>query len=74
LEDDPEYRANVNLYREDDIIGQLEAQISNLTLDDKEKSNLKKNLESGKTIDGKEMKTAVRKTAIGKSKEYQAEK
>ena len=35
LEDDPELRANVNLYKDDDIIGQLEAQISNMTLDEK---------------------------------------
>lgn len=66
LEDDPELRANVNLYKDDDVIGELEAQIANMALDDKP-SKLKADLESG-TIGGRKVKTAARKTAIGKQK------
>ena len=52
LEDDPELRANVNLYKDDDVIAQLEAQIGNLKLDDEPT--------------GREIKKAVRKTEAGK--------
>jgi hypothetical protein len=37
IEDDPEYRANFNLYKDDDVIGELEAQISKMTLDEPSK-------------------------------------
>ena len=53
LEDDPELRANVNLYKDDDVIKQLEAQIGNLKLDDE-------------PANGREIKKAVRKTEKGK--------
>lgn len=75
IEDDPEFRANVNLYRDDDIIGQLEAKISGLTLE--ESSKLEKNLESGTSrvgSDDRQVKKAVRKTAIGKAIQHQSEK
>jgi len=75
IEDDPEFRANMNLYKDDDVIGQLEAQISNMKLDDKpeEPSKLKKDMEAGKAGD-RVIKAGVRKTAIGKAKEFQMEK
>jgi len=74
LEDDPELRANVNLYKDDDIIGQLEAKIGKMTLED---SSLKQDLAKGSSnIGGQERKvsTGVRKTAIGKAKAFQEEK
>ena len=70
IEDDPEFRANVNLYRNDDIIGQLEAQIGKMTLDDAKQSNIKSDIEKGVSKVGNEerlVKKAVRKTAIGKA-------
>ena len=76
LEDDPELRQNVNLYRDDDIVAQLEAKISNMNLDD-DASQLKKDLETGKTkVGGEErsIKTATRKTDEGKTKASNANK
>lgn len=33
LEEDPELRANINLYKDDDIIAQLEAKMGGMTLE-----------------------------------------
>ena len=78
LEDDPELRANVNLYKDDDIIAQLEAKIGNMTLEDNAKeSTLKQDLDKGVSNvggDHREVKKAVRKTAIGKAIQHQSEK
>lgn len=62
LEDDPELRATVNLYKDDDVIAQLEAQIGNLKLEDDQPK------------DGRVVKTAVRKTQAGKEKQQESEK
>lgn len=62
LEDDPELRANVNLYRDDDVIAQLEKQIGSLKLED----------EPVEQIDGRTVKTAPRKTAAGKEKQVES--
>jgi hypothetical protein len=77
IEDDPDFRANVNLYKDDDVIGQLEAQIGNMNLDDTKESSLKTVLDKGiKLTAGEErpVKKAVRKTAIGKAIQHQSEK
>jgi len=59
-------RANVNLYKDDDVIAQLEQQISNLNLDETDgKSKLTTDLSKGKTqVEGEErqVKAAKRKT------------
>lgn len=75
LEDDPELRANVNLYKDDDIMAELEEKIAGMNLEDT--SKVKKDLDNGKSnVGGEErtVKSAVRKTAIGKAKAYQMEK
>lgn len=61
LEDDPELRANVNLYKDDDVIAQLEAQIGNLKITDEPIK-----------ADGRVVKTATRKTAAGKEKQIES--
>ena len=40
LEDDPELRANVNLYKDDDVISKLIAQTNKMTLNEEEESKL----------------------------------
>jgi len=50
LEDDPEMRATVNLYKDDDVIGALEAQIGSLSLNDK--TQTMKDFEKGKITVG----------------------
>ena len=45
LEDDPELRANVGLYRDDDVMAELEAKIAKMGIDDepsKQSTDLKK--------------------------------
>ena len=39
IEEDPELRANINLYRDDDVINQLEQQLSSLTLQENTSSS-----------------------------------
>jgi hypothetical protein len=66
IEDDPELRANINLYKDEDIIAQLAA----LTLDETPaQSKLKKDLQSGKAVvegDIRKVKEVKRKTEKGK--------
>ena len=57
LEEDAELRQQVNLYRDDDVIKELEMKIQGMTLDDKVKEDEK---------DQRQIKKAVRKTAEGK--------
>ena len=71
IEEDPELRANINLYKNDDIIAQLNEKIGKMSLD--ESSQLKKDLEAGKKGD-RQVKAGVRKTAIGKAAAHQTEK
>ena len=76
IEDDPEFRASVNLYKNDDIIRQLEAKVNSMSLNDMP-STLKDDLDKGvskTTGQEREVKTAVRKTAIGKAIQHQSEK
>lgn len=40
LEDDPELRANVNLYRDDDIMAELESKMNKMGLDEETTSKL----------------------------------
>lgn len=61
LEDDPELRANVNLYKDDDVIAQLEKQIGNLKLED-----------APVKFGDRDIKTAPRKTAAGKEKQVES--
>ena len=75
IEDDQELRANVNLYRDDDVIAALEAQMGQMTLDEKA-SNFDKDLKIGVTkVAGEErkVKAAKRKTAEGKNKQQLTE-
>ena len=44
LEDDPEYRSNVNLYKNDDAIAELEAEMGALTINEGDKSKFAKDL------------------------------
>ena len=77
LEDDPELRANINLYKDDDIMAELESKMQSMGLDEVEPSQLSKDLNKGTAkVAGqeREIKSAVRKTAIGKAKAYQMEK
>jgi hypothetical protein len=76
LEDDPELRANVGLYRDDDVMAELEAKVAKMGISD-EPSKLKSELKKGSANVGgevREIKSAVRKTAIGKASAYQQEK
>jgi len=71
LEDDPEYRANVNLYKDDEAIAELEAGMGSLSLNQNEKSAFGKAMKDGVTnVQGEErvVKQAVRKTEAGKTK------
>ena len=58
-------RANINLYKDDDVIGQLEAQLGGLSLNDGPKSGKSPNdlaLDSGKaSIGGQERKVVKAK-------------
>lgn len=77
LEDDPELRANVNLYKDDDIMAELEAKVAKMGIHDEETSNYKKELNKGEVNVGGQkriVKSAVRKTAIGKARAHQEEK
>ena len=72
MEDDPELRANVNLYKDDDIIAQLEDKISKMNLEEKD-SKVKEAIGKGQIKVGENervVKGAVRKTAIGKAKQH----
>ena len=66
----------MNLYRDDDIVAQLEAKISNLNLEEND-SQLKKDLASGSTnVRGEQrnVKAAKRKTDTGKNSATVADK
>jgi hypothetical protein len=69
LEDDPEFRSNVNLYKNDDAIAELEAEMGALTLNEGEKSKFGQDLKQGKTKvmgEMREIKEIKRKTDKGK--------
>ena len=71
LEDDPEYRQNVKLYKDDDAIAELEAGMGSLSLNQNEKSEFGKAMKEGVAkIQGEErvVKQAARKTEAGKNK------
>ena len=53
----------MNLYRDDDIIKELEQKVLGMTLEDKVDST---KIKSGKPGDFRQIKKAVRKTAEGK--------
>ena len=61
LEDDPELRGTVNLYKDDDVIAQLEKQIGNMKLED-----------APVKYGDREIKTASRKTDAGKEKQVES--
>jgi len=82
IEEDADIRQNVNLYKDDDVIGELEKQLAGLALDDKkpeasvEKSSVAQALDKGQaTVNGKERKVVkvARKTAAGKAQQGDAE-
>jgi nonsense-mediated mRNA decay protein 3 len=63
IEEDAEIRQNVNLYKDDDVIDELEKQLAGLALDDKKpeatvkKSSVSEALDKGQaTVNGKERK------------------
>lgn len=62
LEEDPEFRQQVNLYRDNDIMKDLEAKIGAMTLDDEKPSKSER-----------VMKKAKRKTEQGKASAEKAE-
>ena len=75
IEDEPEFRAHMNIYRNDDVIAQLEKKIQNLDLEEKKveirKSPLQQDLDAGiAKVEGKERKVVKgsRKTNDGKKR------
>ena len=78
IEDDEEFRSKMNLYKDTDVIAQLESQIKNMSLDDKpSESEFKKKLGGGELkVDGqeREVKKAKRRTDAGKEKEKDGDK
>lgn len=68
IEDDKEFRGNMNLYKDEDVIAQLQAQIAGMTLEEKP-SQLTNQLKSGSSqVEGEDrkIKAAKRKTKEGK--------
>jgi len=72
LEDDPELRQNVGLYPDEDVMAELEAKVAKMGINDepsKQTTDLKKG--SVKVAgEFRTVKTAVRKTAIGKASAF----
>jgi len=57
IEEDPELRANINLYKDDDVINELEKQLAAMTIDETKKSPIGEALEKGSaTVQGKDRK------------------
>ena len=77
IEDEPELRANMNIYPDADIMAELEAKVAKMGINDEETSAYKKDLKKGEVkVAGQKriVKAAVRKTAIGKAKAHQEDK
>lgn len=84
IEEDPEIRQNVNLFRDDDVIERLNAQMSKLDLggkgdenDEPKKSPIGQALDAGTATVGNEQRKVVkgaRKTTKGKVIQEQEEK
>lgn len=71
IDDDPAFRAQFNLYKDDDVIATLEAGMGSLSLNPTEQSNFGKAMKEGMAkIQGEErpVKQAARKTEAGKNK------
>mmetsp|Transcript_37578 Transcript_37578/g.57568 ORF Transcript_37578/g.57568 Transcript_37578/m.57568 type:complete len:476 (-) Transcript_37578:174-1601(-) len=76
IEEDEEFRAGMNLYKDQDVIAELESQINKLSISDKP-SELKQGMEGGKmNVEGedREVKTAKRRTQTGKDQALISEK
>lgn len=77
IEDEPELRQQIALYRNEDVIGELEKKIAQLDLEDTvKKSPLQEELDKGNTKVGKEdrkVTKGVRKTTQGKNKHLETE-
>jgi hypothetical protein len=67
-------RQNINLYRDDDVIGELEKQLAGMSIaEDSSKSPLDKALDTGEaTVGGDKRKVLKAKRSTEKGKEHQA--
>lgn len=60
IEEDPEMRANINMYKDEDVINSLEQQLSSLTLSAQTKSPNDVALEKGSVQVGNETRKVVK--------------
>ena len=80
IEEDPDMRANINLYKDTDVINELEAQFANMGISEKKddyKSPIQKAQEEGSAIVGGDQRKVVstkRKTKQGEQEKIDAEK
>lgn len=78
IEEDPELRGQIDLYKNEDVIGQLEKKLAgmNLTAEEAKVSAVQAGLDRGKAKVGGEERTvtkAVRKTKEGRERQAESE-
>lgn len=70
IEDEPELRHQIDLFRNDDVIKQLESKLAGMNLEEeKQKAEGKVKEEKKTTKDKRKVATAVRKTKEGQKKQ-----
>jgi hypothetical protein len=76
IEEDPELRQQIDLYRNDDVINELEKKLAGMNLEEQKKSQIQSAIDSGKGKVGKDERKIVkgaRKTEEGRLKHAESE-
>lgn len=77
IEEDPELRGQIDLYKNEDVINELEKKLAGMTIDDAgKKSKIQAELDSGKSKVGNEerrLAKGARKTEEGRLKHAESE-
>lgn len=76
IEEDPEMRQQIDLYRNDDVINELEKKLAGMNLEESKKSQVQAAIDTGKGKVGKDERKIVkgaRKTDQGRQKHAESE-